>query len=153
VPDGAIEAANSDASKAKEGKKPADETATKVADLAEKTNLTPAAALAQVRAEAAKPAKTPRAKKAAAKKTTKPVKSAKKGEATTSREGTAKAKVIAMMHRKGGATLDSIMPYASHSTSASRSRHPSTPQSSLSCRWPRSGSRPPPRKPKADSLW
>jgi hypothetical protein len=105
VPDGA---ANGDASKAKEGKKPADETATKVADLVEKTNLTPPAALAQVKAEAAKPAKTPKAKKAATKKTTKPVKTAKK-EATTSREGTAKARVIAMMQRKGGATLDSIM--------------------------------------------
>ena len=75
--------------------------------------------------DAPKPKKAPKAKPAdapAPKATTpakkespkgsKPAKAAKpatKKETTAPREGTAKAKVIAMMQRKGGATLESIM--------------------------------------------
>jgi len=112
VPPGALEdAARGDAPKSKKGEKPADETAAKVEELVSATNLTPPAALAQVKAEAAKPAKgkkpvaAPKQRKAT-KKAAKPAKAAKN---TTPREGTAKAKVIAMMQRKGGATLESIM--------------------------------------------
>ena len=118
VPDAALEAAaKGDAPKSKKGKKPVDDTAAKVEELVSATNLTPSAALAQVKAEAAKPAKTPKTKKAAAapkqpkaKKAAKAAKTAKaRSETTTPREGSKQAKVIAMMQRKGGATLDSIM--------------------------------------------
>ena len=95
-----------------------DDTATRVEELVSATNLTPSAALAQVKAEAAKPAKPAKVTKAKrpaaapkqpkAKKATKPAKTANaKSESAAPREGTAKAKVIAMMQRKGGATLDS----------------------------------------------
>jgi Protein of unknown function (DUF3489) len=114
VPAGALEvAAKGDAPKSKKGKKPVNDTAAKVEALVSATNLTPSAALAQVKAESAKPVKTPKANKPAvapkqpkAKKAGKPAKVAK---AASPREGTAKAKVIAMMQRKGGATLDSIV--------------------------------------------
>jgi hypothetical protein len=89
--------------------KPAAATAAKVADPVSGTNAAPA----QVKADAAKPARVPKAKKPAAGSKPKTKRAAKqpkaKSEIATPREGTAKAKVLAMMQRKGGATLDSIV--------------------------------------------
>jgi hypothetical protein len=63
----------------------------------------PAAAAPPKKSKAAKPAKAIKAK---AKKAAKPAKAAREPKAP--REGTAKAKVIEMISRKGGATLDEI---------------------------------------------
>jgi len=63
------------------------------------------AAKAKKAAKEPKPAKTAKAKPA------------KEAADRTARAGTMKATVIAMLQRKGGATLQEIMPYASHCTS------------------------------------
>ena len=82
-------------------------TAARVAEMVSATNLSPAAAVAQVKAKASKPKTKKGTKPANAGKSAKAAKA--KSEAATLRTGTAKARVIAMMQRKGGASLESIM--------------------------------------------